>query len=116
MLPLPRARRTALALAGLLAIARMIQLAIAPAENSSAPWGEARSVVSAALANQPAVASGELAQLYALCPMAAVVDLETVAASHEEEVHMVPPYRAVAERVRTLFPYTTLFRSRKSVV
>jgi hypothetical protein len=87
-----------MALAAVAAAARIVQLA--------AGWEAARPPVASA-GRDAANASGdgnssldaELSQLYAACPMAAVVDFQTVAAAPEKAQALLPPYHPTVERV-----------------
>jgi hypothetical protein len=91
-------------LAAVLALARVAQLAIAPADDPPPLWGGARGGVDRASTSEPLTDDAEFAQLYAHCPMAAVVDLKIVAASPERAVALLPPYRAVVEQVSATEP------------
>src|SRR4051812_42981862 len=98
----PRSQRPLPSIAALLALgfatlataARLTQLAFAPttAETAHSPANPAPPQASAA-------ADRELAQLYAACPMAGIIDLKTVATSPAKADALVPPYRETAHRV-----------------
>jgi hypothetical protein len=79
-----------LGFATLATAARLAQLALA------AP-GAAQAAYSAP--PETSAAERELTQLYAACPMAAAIDLKTVAASPEKAGAILPPYRETAHRI-----------------
>lgn len=88
----------ALVLAALLAAGRLAQLASVQAPSvvadqpvETAPCDGARG---AACQTDPS-----LSQLYAMCPMAAVVDLQTAVDAPETIIALLPPYRLTSERV-----------------
>ncbi len=78
-----RLGQVALLAAALITTVRIAQLAEEP---SSTP-------------QNTSAADAELAQLYSVCPMAAVVDLHTVATNPAQVDALLPPYRATADRV-----------------
>src|SRR4051812_34529009 len=82
----------ALGLATLATAARLAQLAVVPVSGACD---------AGPLACVPPADSSpdqELAKLYAACPMAAVIDLKTVATSRDKVDELVPPYRETAHR------------------
>ena len=94
-----RVWRFAMALAAVAAAGRLVQLA--------GRWGASRAPTVASVGLNATDAGGdrnaaldaELSRLYASCPMAAVVDFQTVAASPEKSQALLPPYRPTVERV-----------------
>jgi hypothetical protein len=80
--------RIALAAIALSAVGRIVQLACAPADKSPV----------ANVTSRKTGADAELAALYQSCPMAAVIDLKSVAASPEKVDALLPPYRLTADR------------------
>jgi hypothetical protein len=120
-----------LATAAIVTVCRTAQLALAPAgvakesHQPSAPGSAGGSYGSfaqqcdysgsapgkaggyKALAISPASAAqadAELAELYKACPLAAVIDLKTVADSPEKVDAILPPYRELADHVATTSP------------
>ncbi len=87
----------ALALASLVAAGRIIYLATSSSAVSQVEAQEA--FVNRSTDPQAADVDAELASLYTSCPMAAVIDLKTVASSPQGVAELVPAYRALAHRV-----------------
>jgi hypothetical protein len=93
-----RVVRTAFAIAAILVAGRIAQLA---ASTSPPSQGARRGFVEQpSQSEKPATtADAELAKLYAACPMAAVIDLNTVARSPERVDALLPAFRPTAHRV-----------------
>ncbi len=88
------ALQIALAAAALAAAGRVIQLAACHSDQDPRP--AARAARSAD--RKTAAIDAELATLYLSCPMAATIDLATVANSPERAGALLPPYRPTAHR------------------
>ncbi len=98
----------ALALVGAAVVARLGQLAFTAAPRTNvAVEVHACAATEASLSNAPAKtaslstaeADAELAELYKSCPLAAVVDLQTIANSPEKVDAILPPYHETAARM-----------------
>jgi Cytochrome c554 and c-prime len=92
----------ALATALIVVAWRVVQLAFAfPNDQPLAELPLTPSCEGGECADAADATDAELARLYAVCPMATVVDLETVAQSPDEVDALLPPYRPTADRQPT---------------
>ncbi len=101
--PLRTLCQMVLAIAALVAAGRIVQLAFD--KRASIPTtAESTPIRSTALGSAggsqfPSKADSELAELYKACPLAAVIDLQTVATHPERIDAILPPYRETADHV-----------------
>ncbi|MEX2315724.1 MAG: multiheme c-type cytochrome [Pirellulales bacterium] len=91
-----RAWRLVVIFAALVAAARIAQLA---GEGGDSPRPAASVDRHESTGSNSRTLDAELAALYSACPMAAVVDFQTVADSPEKAQALLPPYHPVVERV-----------------
>src|SRR4051812_45359375 len=85
-----------LGLATLATAARLTQLAFAATSPAATPVATSEPPQAP---RDPRSADRELAQLYAACPMARVIDLKTVEASPQTASALLSAYRETADRV-----------------
>jgi hypothetical protein len=100
-----KARRIAFPLLVLLTVGRLIQLSNEQKRIAATRPAIAHSQIVDVPGSKPvkkATPDAELAKLYAMCPMAATIDLHSATESPESTGALLPPYRLTSDRVPQL--------------